>query len=279
MSRFRKESREIPMKWIVFLFMLIPYMMSQASAGLEGDLVLYLTFDNVKDNRILDASGNKLHAEVVANTILVKGRYGDAIHIAAEPKGDDCVHIRDADALKIENEITMMAWVYNKDWNTNSGQWFDKGSQVLEIEKKSYGMGLFNDTGPFKGPNISMLLGGIQGVWSFTTSGPMVDKRWHHIAGTYDGKTAKIYLDGKIRSKVDAVFEFSGTNDLDLRIGCAKAHPQYTFKNGSIDQIGLWRRALTQAEIEKAMKSFLAVSPKDKISTTWGDMKRRMGAN
>ena len=264
------------MKRILFLLILVLFTGSQVFAGLDKDLVLFFTFDKVKGKKILDASGNDLDAEVVGNINFVNGKYGNAMHIAAEAKDDNCVHIPADDLLKIENEITMMAWVYNEDWDTNSGQWFDKGSQVIEIEKKSYGMGLFNDVGGFKGPNISMLLGGIQGVWSFTTSGPMIDKRWHHIAGTYDGETAKIYLDGKIRSKVDAVFEFSGTNDLDLRIGCAKAHPQYTFKNGSIDQIGLWRRALTQAEIEEAMKSFLAVSPKDKVATTWADIKRSM---
>ena len=267
------------MKRILFLFILVLFTGSQVFAGLDKDLVVFFSFDNVKGKRILDASGNDLDAEVVGNMDFVEGKYGNAIHIVAEAKDDDCVHIPANDLLKIEGEITMTAWVFNEDWIKNSGQWFDKGSQVVEIEKKSYGMGLFNDTGPFKGPNISMLLGGIQGVWSFTTSGPMVDKRWHHIAGTYDGKTAKIYLDGKIRSKVDAVFEFSGTNDLELRIGCAKTHPQYTFKNGSIDQIGLWRRALTQAEIEKAMKSFLAVSPKDKVTTTWGSIKRSVREN
>lgn len=267
------------MKCVVFLFIALLLTTSQGTAELQDDLVVYFTFDNVKGKKVLDDSDNGLDAEVVANVDFVEGKYGNAMHIAAEAEDDDCVHIRATDALKIEDEITMMAWVYNEDWDTNSGQWFDKGSHVLEIEKKSYGMGLFNDTGPFKGPNISMLLGGIQGVWSFTTSGPMVDKRWHHVAGTYDGKTAKIYLDGKIRSKVDAVFEFSGTNDLDLRIGCAKIHPQYTFKNGSIDQIGLWRRSLTETEIEEAMKGFLSVSPKDKVATTWGDIKRSIWKN
>jgi len=262
------------MKRVLFPLMLMLFMVNRISAEFDKDLVLFFTFDKVKGKKILDASDNDLDAEIVANVDFIEGKYGNAMHIAAEPEGDNCVHIPTTDALKIENEITMMAWVYNEDWNTNSGQWFDKGSHVLEIEKKSYGIGLFNDTGPFKGPNISMLLGGIQGVWNFTTSGPMVNKRWHHIAGTYDGKAAKIYLDGKIRSKVDTVFEFSGTNDLDLRIGCAKTHPQYTFKNDAIDQIGLWRRALTQTEIEKAMKSFLAISPKDKIATTWGSIKR-----
>ena len=263
------------MKWLAFLFIAVLFTASHATAKLEKDLVVYFTFDKVKGKKILDASGNDLDADVVANVDFIKGKYGNAMHIATEPEGDDCIHIRATDALKIENEITMMAWVYNEDWETNSGQWFDKGSHVLEVEKKSYGMGLFNDTGPFKGPNIGMLLGGIQGVWSFTTSGPMIDKRWHHIAGTYDGETAKIYLDGKIRSDVDAVFEFAGTNDLDLRIGCAKAHPQYTFKNGSIDEVGVWQRALTEAEIKTAMQDIFAVSSKDKVTTTWGDIKHR----
>ena len=268
------------MRWVAFLFIaVLLFTTSQTTAKLEKGLVVYFTFDNVEGKQILDASGNDLDADVVANVDFIEGKYGNAMHIAAEAKDDDCVHVPEDDLLKIEDEITMMAWVYNEDWDTNSGQWFDKGSQLLEIEKKSYGMGLFNDTGPFKGPNISMLLGGLQGVWSFTTSGTMVDKRWHHVTGTYDGETAKIYLDGKIRSKVDAVFEFSGTNDLDLRIGCAKNHPQYTFKNGSIDEVGLWQRALMQSEIREVMGGALVVSPKDKAATTWGSIKRSVREN
>ena len=58
------------------------------------------------------------------------------------------------------------------------------------------------------------------------------------------------------------VLEASG-NNLDLCIGCAAGNPQYTFKNGSIDEVGLWRRALSQAEIKEAMKGFLAISPRD----------------
>ena len=120
-----------------------------------------------------------------------------------------------------------------------------------------------------------MRLGGIQAVYGFNTTGSMVAKNWHHIAGTYDGKTAKIYLDGEILSNVDRTFEFRGTNDIDLRIGCTKNRPQYTFKNGFIDEVGVWRRALTQDEIKAAMQDIFSVSPKDKIATTWADIKRR----
>ena len=267
------------MKWIIFLFIALLFTTSQATAELQDDLVVYFTFDNVKGKKILDASGNDLDADVVANIGFVEGKYGDAIHIAPEPEGDDCIHIPTDDLLKLEDKITMMAWVLNEDWDKNSGMWFDKGSHVLGEEKKGYSMGLINDVGAFKGPNIGMRLGGIQAVYGFNTTGAMVDKNWHHIAGTYDGKTAKIYLDGKILSNVDRAFEFNGTNDIDLRIGCAKNQPQYAFKNGSIDEVGVWQRTLSQAEIEEAMKGFLAVSPKDKIATTWGDIKRSVREN
>ncbi|MDE0326080.1 MAG: LamG domain-containing protein [Candidatus Poribacteria bacterium] len=264
------------MKWLAFLFIVVLlFTTSQATAKLEKDLVVYFTFDNVKGNKVLDASGNDLDAEIIANVDFVEGKYGDAIHIAAELEGDDCLNIPVDDLLKIEGKMTMMAWVFNEDWVKNSGKWFDKGSHVLGEEKKGYSMGLINDVGAFKGPNIGMRLGGIQAVYGFNTTGPMVDKNWHHIAGTYDGKTAKIYLDGEILSNVDSTFEFSGTNDIDLRIGCTKNRPQYTFKNGFIDEVGVWQRALSQAEIAEAMKGFLAVSPKDKVATTWGDIKHR----
>ncbi|RKU11053.1 hypothetical protein C6503_19000 [Candidatus Poribacteria bacterium] len=43
-----------------------------------------------------------------------------------------------------------------------------------------------------------MTLGGGQKSFGFIGAVPMVDRNWHHIAGTYDGKVAKMYLDGEI---------------------------------------------------------------------------------
>lgn len=267
------------MKHIQVLFIVVLFTTS-ATAGLDEDLIVYFTFDNVKGKKILDASGNDLDADVVANVEFIKGKYGNAIHIAAEPEGNECVHVPADDLLKIEGEITVMAWVYHEDWEAAWGSWLDRGSQMVNQVKKSYGMGffdghfIFEGQKAFKGPQFGMILGGGQKSWSFITSGSMVNKSWHHIAGTYSGRTRRIYLDGEIRSEGEQNFEFVGTNDVDLRIGCAVGHPGYIFKNGSIDEVGVWRRALTEVEIKEAMKDIFAVSPKDKVATTWGDIKR-----
>ena len=272
------------MRWIILLFVaMLLFATSQATAKLEKDLVVYFTFDNVKGKKILDTSGNDLDAEVVANVDFVKGKYGDAIHIAAEPEGDDCVHVPADDLLKIEGEITMMAWVYHQDWGIASGQLFNNGNNiVLADQEKTYNLRLLHHPeiqGGFEGPEIKMVLGTLNTIHGFVTGGPMVNKRWHHIAGTYNGRNVGIYLDGKILSDREDKFEFAGVNDLDLRIGCAKNRPEYTFKNGLIDEVGVWRRALTHDEINQAMRGVFAVSPKDKVSTTWGDLKGRVVAD
>ena len=278
------------MKRVLFCLIFVLFTVSQVSAGLDKDLVIFFTFDNVNGKKILDDSDNDLDAEVVGNIDFVKGKYGNAMHIAAAAKDDTCVHVPADDLLKIEDEITMMAWVYHEDWETVSGQLFDNGSHILGEEKRSYGLGLFpapehfGFLRNFDDPNIVMHLGGFDGdrdgTWRFWSGGRMVDKKWHHIAVTYDGRTKRMYMDGEIISgDVVVDFEFIGTNDSDLRIGCAKNHPQYTFKNGSIDEAGLWRRALTQSEIREVMGGALAVSPKNKIATTWGSIKRSVWKN
>ena len=64
------------MRWIAFLFIAGTFTTSQTTAKLEKDLVVYFTFDNVKGKKILDASGNDLDADVVANVDFIEVNMG-----------------------------------------------------------------------------------------------------------------------------------------------------------------------------------------------------------
>ncbi len=237
-------------------------------ANLEEGLVLYFTFDNVSGKTIRDDSGNGLDANIIANAELVKGKYGDAIQITAE--GADCVNVPASDELKISGEITMAAWIYQEGWNNNA-QWFDKNCHNGG-EHSSYGIGVFGD-----GRNFNMFLGTGNARPTLNQAHPLEDKTWHHVVGTYDGATMKIYVDGEVAAEEDNQFDFMGTNEQDLRIGCSKDRPNYTFENGSIDEAAIWRRALSDDEIKQIMEEgFLAVLPQDKATTAWGKLKRKM---
>ena len=277
------------MKRILFPLILVLFTVSSVSAGLEDDLVVYFTFDNVKGKKILDASNNQHDAEIVGKTKFVKGKYRNAIQITANT--EECVNVPAWQSLKISGEITMSAWVYRENWADGSGYWFDKGCYVGLANMHAYGMAVFQvkeahwHLGDLKGTVIVMILGGSRNQMRFSGTLPRTEnKNWHHVVGTYDGAFVKIYLDGEILfegEKFDPINKvFAEVNDQALRIGCAKDRPQYAFDNGAIDEVALWSRSLTQTEIRTVMKgNMLAVSPRDKAATTWGDIKQRTVAD
>ena len=248
------------------------------TADFDEGLVVYFTFDNVKGKRVLDESGNGLDAEVVKNTKFVEGKYGNAIRITNET--EDCVNIPAADELEISEQLTMMAWVYHEDWTGSSSQWFDKGCHSKVIE--SYGMAVYDKKDVIEarhfenGSGLSIIVGGADWQQISTIKNRMKNSTWHHVVGTYADKVLKIHLDGEVIYEGASHSDFFGTNEEDLRIGCAKGKPQYAFEDGSIDEVALWNRALSEDEIRTAMRGPLfAVSPKGKIATAWGSIKRK----
>ncbi len=262
----------------IFLFYALLFIVTgYTQANLADDLVVYFSFDTIKGKRILDESGNGLDAEVIENTKFVEGKYGNAVHITR--RTEDCVNVPTADKLEIDGAITMMAWVYHEDWTGSSSQWFDKGTYSNDFNS-SYGMVVFGEGHPAvigwldKGSGIGLILGGENKVL-FTIQNRMKNKTWHHMVATCQDKSVKIYLDGKILMTSAMPFGFTGVNDQDLRIGCAKGEPRYAFENGFIDEVAIWSRALGEDEIRTAAQGPLfPVSPKDKIATMWGDIKR-----
>lgn len=257
-----------------------------ATASVDEGLVVYLTFDSVKGKRILDESGNGLDAEVVKSTKFVEGKYGNAVRITR--KTEDCVNVPSEDALKISEKITMMAWVYHDDWTRSSFQWFDKGTNSGD-SNKLYGMGVFgvnalNLGAFFKEKSLIATIFGGERRTHFVSKHEMKDGTWHHVVGICTNTSAKIYLDGETilninRDTARAGFRrvnFNGANDKDLRIGCVENKPEYAFQDGSIDEVAIWNRALSSTEVRDAMRgNLLAVSPKDKVATTWRNIKRK----
>ncbi len=250
-----------------FLAILMLITVSSLMAGLEDDLVVYFTFDVVEDKTIHDSSPNGLDANIVANAEIVTGKNGNAIKITA--KGADCVNVPAHEKLKISGEITMASWIYREAWNSD-GQWFDKNCHNGG-EHTSYGMGAFEG-----GKNMNVMLGSGNARPRLDKPHSLKAQTWHYVVGTFNGETMKVYVDGELALEHAEAFNFTGTNDQDLRIGCAKDRANYGFNNGMIDDAAIWSRALSEDEINESMGGgLLAVTPKNKAATTWGNIKQR----
>jgi len=256
------------MKSLSLSLILVALMAISVNLGytaIDETMVIYLSFDEGTGKEVKDQSKYGNHGEIVNNTEWVDGQFKKAIKVAGE--NSDCVVVPDSDSLKIEGEITMMAWINSPGWEGSADQWIDKNCHNGG-ELNSYGMGVFSNGG-----TIQMFLGSSAARPTLTVNQvPDVDK-WEHVTGTYDGSVMKAYLNGELIGEQAQKFDFQGTNDAPLRVGGSKDRPQYTF-NGAIDEVVIYKRALDEAEIKNIMDNGpSAVSQSGKVSTTWADIK------
>lgn len=77
--------------------------------------------------------------------------------------------------------------------------------------------------------------------------------QWFHVAATFDGSNLRIYLDGELKGTRAVAAPIDSGNNMPLHIGSDYTAGMSGAKyfNGAIDEIGLWSRPLTAAEILK----------------------------
>jgi hypothetical protein len=79
--------------------------------------------------------------------------------------------------------------------------------------------------------------------------------QWHHVAGTYDGQTAKVYLDGILRNSVEGggPVHYSYNNYVMAGVDAGTADmpdPQCNgYLKGGLDEIRVYNRALTYGQV------------------------------
>ncbi|MCI0591228.1 MAG: LamG domain-containing protein, partial [Gammaproteobacteria bacterium] len=85
----------------------------------------------------------------------------------------------------------------------------------------------------------------------------LLPNTWVHLAGTYDGKTERLYVDGVQVGSLKVSGNIQVTDGV-LRIGGNSPWGEYF--NGRIDEIRVYDRALTAAEIQSDMGTAIAAS-------------------
>jgi hypothetical protein len=80
------------------------------------------------------------------------------------------------------------------------------------------------------------------GTWNFTTG------EWYHLAGVRQANVLYLYVNGVLRATTPEAVPTDIANAAPLMIG--SVHPGIQFMNGSIDEMAVFGRALTAAEVE-----------------------------
>ncbi|MBI2950091.1 MAG: immunoglobulin domain-containing protein [Verrucomicrobia bacterium] len=223
------------------------------SPAITDDLAVHLTFDA----DLKDSSGNNLHGTAVGSVSVGPGKIGTGALVVNSKKDGSSfnyVTLGTPELLKFgtNTDFSVSVWanfktwtgdpafVANKDWNSGGNTGF-----VIATHDDGHLQWNYRVTGgaarkDYDGP-----------AGAFTGGG------WHHVVVSFARNgDAKTYLDGKLVNTT-AIGPSTGTIEPGLPINIGQdGTGKYTdsgavgVENGLIDDVAIWRRILTEAEVQ-----------------------------
>jgi hypothetical protein len=254
------------MRLIIIVLALVVLSLSVNAWALNDDkaLMLYFTFDEDDGGKVKDVSGNNIEGTLEGAVWSKNGKIGGAVHLEDSEK---FVEVDAVPELDITDELTIQGWFFPEE---------SQGDSNLMGRRSAANVGGYclQWSAQFTGaPQIEtwINIGGWQGSRNKQTIKPKLEQ-WHHVSSTYDGDMIRQYIDGKL----DVEFGPAGDiNSIDVVFRIGKAQTGLAGMVGLVDEVAIYNRALTVEEINQDMENgvFFAVSPKDKLATTWGKLK------
>ncbi|HEX2660188.1 MAG TPA: LamG domain-containing protein [Polyangia bacterium] len=197
----------------------------------------------------LDSSGNHNDGTLVlldpATAWVTGGRAGGAL--AVEAQGYVEVPLSDSIA-GIVNAVTISAWVYLEGALPNADSYGTALSrQIGTTIDQYYHVGLFR---PDAEPSL-FIIPTKDGPAAHAVAPGIGLKTWTHLAGTYDGKTATLYVGGTAIATASMTGAFAADSTTLILGGNRNNQTVDELFPGRIDEIALYNRALTDAEIQR----------------------------
>jgi hypothetical protein len=221
---------------------------TDAAKTLRQGLVGLWHFDDLTGSpRAVDSSGNANHAMLVGldpSTAWVAGRLGTALETRGQGYG---LVPLSATIAGIVSEVTVSAWVYF----ALDGTIVDYGTalsrQIGSTVQQHYHLGLGQTTAQ---PSLFITTLGNAPIHA---NAPAAIPRavWTHLAGTYNGTTAALYVDGALVASLPLTGNFS-TDTTPVILG-GNGNNQIIDERfpGRIDEIALYNRVLDSNEIQQ----------------------------
>jgi DNA-binding beta-propeller fold protein YncE len=198
-------------------------------------------FEEGAGSAAADASGNGNTGTLSGPAWTPAGRSGGALSFDGV---NDLVTVPDANSLDLSGAMTVEAWVYP----TASSGW---RTAVMKEAANDIAYALYA-SGPDGPPE------GYVGSSAVTGSGALTLNAWTHLAVTYDGAMLRLYQNGAQVGTRSLGGPIAATNRA-LQIGGNAIWGEYF--SGRIDEVRVYDRALTPAEIAADMDAPVVQEP------------------
>ena len=230
--------------------------MTYDSQALPGDesMVLYLPFDEGEGDKTQDLSQYGHETNFSGEPEWVEGQYGNALEFDAAKFVKVPIT---TDVLQLRENFTIEFWSKREEIQPNP-----KWNEMVTVGPTGW-LVAFNAGSRFR----LYLCTATKGEWATRQySIYPLPEEWTHVAVVHDITSAiTIYYNGEEDARSKTIPTILDEN----------VHAEITIGgfNGVIDELAIYDRALSQEEIQKDMRSVLAVSPSGKLPTAWGSIK------
>ncbi len=234
-----------------------------ASSWAEIDpqaLVGLWLFDVGSGKEAKDVSGRGHNGKIIGDVVWVDGKFGMALEFPGTLT--DYVEVESTPELEITDQITLMGWIQTTVTPSADIVGKDDGSD------RNYNIHVA-DSGKL------FLDGGGRAAMPGTT--PIIDSNWHHVAGTWDGDTARIYINGVEEASTPYAGPIN-TSDVPVKIGLrGNGEGVDRVFTGIIDEVAIFNVGLSEEDVQNLMNNGLGqlapVEPYGNLATTWGQLK------
>jgi PKD repeat protein len=202
-------------------------------------LVAAYGFEEGNGTMTSDSSGNGNDGTLVGGTTWATGKYGNALSFNGT---DAYVSINNSPSLGGTSALTVEAWVYPVSAAANWRPIAFKAFDASQISYVLQGVTPQSVAAFFVSPSSTNLV----------SSSALAVNVWSHLAGTYDGATMRMYVNGmEVSNRTQ-----SGALNLSsqpLTIGGSALYSAYW--QGLIDDVRIYNRAITPSEIQGDMNT------------------------
>lgn len=210
----------------------------------SSGLVAYYKMNEATGTTVADAKGTSTGS--ATGTSILAGKLGNGRSFNGT---SDYINIPVAagSALDINNAtniVTISAWVKPANVNNSRQGIFNRGYCGCQAGGSGYGVGIGTNG------NAKFNLGGMAGG-NFDGTSNAANSNWYHIVGVTNGASSQIWVNG-VSDSTGNISIAGGSSALAAQIGTVPqsvAPNPSSFFNGIIDEVGIWNRALTGAEI------------------------------
>ena len=207
------------------------------------------------------------NAPILPRAIDIAESFADAIGngSASFDGSTDYIEIADNPTLDINSAMTLSCWVKINSFDAN------KDGLVAKNDGGEQGYSIFIVQGSSSSSGaVAFCTINHNSDIATTSANALSTGIWYHVAGTWNGSYNKIYLNGILQ---DTTAETTSMviNDDTLEIGRNLIYNGYTL-NGNMAGVGLWRGALSQAQIQSLMES-------TSYAKILADVKSTLGSN